>query len=99
MINKDKAIESYKNFTSTHLLPIGSVVLLQGGNKPIMIYGRKQISHNTQKIFDYLGCLYPEGYISEDYHILFNHSDIEQVLFRGFENEDEKRFRHYLNKV
>jgi len=99
MINEKKAIASYSVNKISHLLPIGTVVILKNGNKPIMIYGRKQISHNSQKQFDYLGCLYPEGYISEDYNILFNHSDIEQVPFKGFENEEEKLFRQFLSQI
>jgi hypothetical protein len=40
------------------LLPIGSVVLLNGANKKLMIYGRKQLQADTGKLWDYVGCLY-----------------------------------------
>lgn len=73
-------------------LPIGSVVLLQGGKKRVMIYGRKQIQKENQKEWDYIGCLYPEGNISEDYMYLFNHENIEKVYFLGFQDEEEFQF-------
>lgn len=47
-------------------LPIGSVVRLFGGTKKIMIYGRKQIQSGANKKWDYVGCLYPEGNLSEN---------------------------------
>lgn len=43
------------------LLPIGSVVTLKEGTKKLMIIGRLQQNVNTQKIYDYAGCLWPEG--------------------------------------
>jgi hypothetical protein len=74
-------------------LPIGSVVLLKEGNKPLMIYGRNQINGNSNKVFSYLACFYPEGNISSDYNIFFNRIDIEKVLFRGYETEEERLLR------
>ena len=46
----------YKN-----LLPIGSVVLLKGGEKRLMICGRIQTRAGSDKVYDYSACLYPEG--------------------------------------
>ena len=40
--------------------PIGTVVTLVNGDRPIMIYGRKQFQENTDNIWDYVACLYPE---------------------------------------
>lgn len=73
-------------------LPIGSVVLLKNGTKKIMIYGRKQTMAETGETFDYVACFYPEGNISPEYTFLFNHSDIEDVVFTGFSDEDEYKF-------
>ena len=41
-------------------LPLGSIVLLKGAKKRLMIYGRKQKEADTDEIWDYIGCLYPE---------------------------------------
>lgn len=82
------------------LLPIGSIVLLKDGKKTVMIYGRKQKMKNSGQIFDYLGCLYPEGYISPAYSFVFNHEQITRVVFRGMVNDEEMRFvDEVLSKV
>ncbi|MBE5960919.1 MAG: DUF4176 domain-containing protein [Lachnospiraceae bacterium] len=73
-------------------LPIGSVVRLKGGTKRIMIYGRKQISADTGATFDYVACFYPEGNISNQHTFLFNHDNIEEVVFKGFCDEEEEKF-------
>ncbi|WPC41626.1 DUF4176 domain-containing protein [Clostridium sp. JS66] len=52
-------------------LPIGSIVLLKGGQKKLMIYGRKQIDSGTKKEWDYVACIYPEGNIDLKYNYLF----------------------------
>lgn len=72
------------------LLPIGSVVLLKGAKKRVMIIGRIQKSQG--KIFDYSSCLYPEGYIKADQLILFNDSDIDKNFFIGFQDIEEFEF-------
>lgn len=41
----------YKN-----MLPIGSVVLLKGGQKRVMIIGRVQARAGEDKIYDYSAC-------------------------------------------
>ncbi|MBO0958730.1 DUF4176 domain-containing protein [Neobacillus sp. MM2021_6] len=73
-------------------LPIGSVVLLEGGTKRVMIYGRKQQELNTNKIWDYIACLYPEGNINEQYMYLFNHDQIDKIYFIGYQDEEEFEF-------
>ncbi|MEH7013499.1 DUF4176 domain-containing protein [Neobacillus niacini] len=74
-------------------LPIGSVVQLQGGTKRVMIYGRNQQQIDTDQVWDYIACLYPEGNISEEYMYLFNHEQIDKVYFVGFQDEEEFEFR------
>lgn len=73
-------------------LPLGSIVLLKNGTKRVMIYGRKQLQMGTDKEWDYIACLYPEGNISEEYVYLFNHDQIDKVFFVGYQDEDEKNF-------
>lgn len=80
-------------------LPIGTIVLLNNGNKKIMIYGRKQIHAQSGIMFDYVACFYPEGNIDEKYTFLFNNEDIREVVFRGYEDEDEVEFNDKLKKI
>lgn len=80
-------------------LPLGSVVLLKGGNKKIMIYGRKQKAVDTGKEWDYIACPYPEGNINENYMYLFNNEQVAKVYFLGYQDEDELEFTELLNKM
>ena len=48
------------------LLPIGSVVLLKGANKRVMICGRIQARAGCDKVYDYSACWYPEGITAPD---------------------------------
>lgn len=76
-----------------NLLPIGSVVLLKDGEKRLMICGILQNDEgNTNKTYDYMGVLYPEGHIGEGYQYLFNHEDVVQVFFRGYDDEERAQF-------
>ena len=78
------------------LLPLGSIVLLENGEKRIMIYGRRQRATVNNEEYDYVACLYPEGNISEEFTYLFNHSDIREVIHTGFTDEEDEAFLQYL---
>lgn len=79
------------------LLPIGSVVLLKNGKKKLMIYGVMQSDENG-KPYDYLGVLYPEGYIGSKAQFLFQHEDVDEVCFLGCEDEEREGFIERLDK-
>ncbi len=69
-------------------LPIGTVVLLKGAEKRLMIIGYcKYKMGDDTTIYDYAGCLYPEGFISPETTALFNHEDIDKIYALGFQNE------------
>jgi len=80
------------------LLPIGSVVLLKEGKKRLMIYGINQKTENGD-VYDYLGCLYPEGNISPEYTYLFNKDAIEAVFFLGFVDPEFSACRNKLQEI
>lgn len=77
-------------------LPIGTVVTLRGGSQPIMIYGRKQVDVNDDE-WDYLACMYPEGNLGEKYNVFFDHADIENVLFKGYDTVIDREMQKFLN--
>lgn len=81
------------------LLPIGSIVILNNGEKKLMIYGRKQIQTGTRNMWDYIACFYPEGNIDDEHCYLFNHADIARTLFIGYQDEEELEYREELKKV
>ena len=79
-------------------LPIGSVILLKGGTKRIMICGRVQRQVDNDVIWDYSACLYPEGFIDPNELFLFNNEDIERLYFIGMQDAEEIEFRRMLSE-
>ncbi len=81
-------------------LPIGSVVLLKGGKKRVMIIGYAPIDMGKlDKVYDYSGCMYPEGVISSDKTLLFNHDDIEKIFCLGFQDDEGTKFTLKLKET
>lgn len=72
------------------LLPIGSVVLLNEAEKKLMIIGILQ--RNGEDVFDYVGCPYPEGLLDSENLFLFNHKDIAEISYLGFDNIERQIF-------
>lgn len=75
------------------MLPIGSVVLLKGGDKRIMICGRIQTRAGEDRIYDYAACYYPEG-MDASRMFFFDQDAIERIYFIGYQDEEELTFRH-----
>ena len=85
---------------STKLLPIGSVVMLKNGTKEVMITGFYTVSEKEpDSVYDYSGCLFPEGIISSEQSLLFNHDQIQTVLYIGYKNEAEVNFKKKLEEA
>jgi hypothetical protein len=68
-------------------LPIGSVVLLKGKSRKLMITGYKSKTDSSDTVYDYNGILFPEG-LMENTYALFNNDDIEEVFYEGLKNEE-----------
>ena len=81
------------------LLAIGSVVLLKESSKRLMIYGRMQRELDGERVWDYIACLYPEGNINPDHSFLFDHDQIENIYFLGFQDEEEIKFQQYMQSM
>lgn len=81
-------------------LPIGTVVMLKNGKKRAMIIGFCAVSEEEKtKVYDYSGCLYPEGMISSNQTLLFDHSQIDKIYHIGLVDEEEKNFKYKLNEL
>lgn len=84
----------------TDLLPIGSVVLLKNGTHKVMIIGIKPIhAEQPDVVYDYFAVMYPEGYLGGKTCFMFNHDDINDVIFRGYDNPERRAFMEYLDKA
>ena len=57
-----------------------------------MIYGRKQKHLESNKEYDYIACLYPEGNLRADKCVFFNNEDIAEIIHRGFTDEEGEVF-------
>ena len=81
-------------------LPIGTVCMLKGGTKRVMISGFCSVDNqNKDVMFDYSGCIYPEGFLSSDQTALFNHDQIALVYHLGLIDEEEKTFKEKLKNI
>ncbi|MBP3969142.1 DUF4176 domain-containing protein [Bacillus sp. WL1] len=63
--------------------PIGSVVKLKDLNQTVMIIGRMIISAD-KRAFDYVGVLYPVGYLDDEKVLCFNHDKVVDEVHRGY---------------
>ena len=80
-------------------LPAGSVVLLKDSTKKVMIMGFCQNRPGEPgKVYDYCGCLYPEGYLAPDRIYLFDHEQIGRVYSIGYIDEEQYRFQALLDE-
>ena len=81
------------------ILPIGSIVYLKEGNQKIMILNRGAVvdQDDTQVYFDYTGALYPAGLNPEQVYY-FNREDIDEVIWEGYSDSDEKRYVELYEK-
>ena len=80
-------------------LPVGSVVMLKGASKRLLVTGFC-VTPNDDKanMFDYSGCLYPEGVLSSDQVALFNHNQIDKIYAIGYSDDEEKAFKVRLKE-
>lgn len=86
MINLDN--ENNVNKLNKYL-PIGSIVELKNNDKKFMITGYFSLEcDDSIKIYDYVGCLYPEGLLLKNNNYSFNHEEIVKVIFNGYVSDE-----------
>ncbi|MDD3361670.1 MAG: DUF4176 domain-containing protein [Hespellia sp.] len=80
------------------MLPLGTIVILQGGVKKVMIIARGIGAENKGEMqyFEYGGCLYPEGLMGEQI-LYFNQDNISEIISEGYSDEDDLRMVENLN--
>lgn len=82
-------------------LTIGTVVMLKGGEKELMIIGffpQAEID-GEKKVFDYMACYFPEGFIDSNRPIVFNKDNIDKVLYESYSDDDNRLFLSHLSKI
>lgn len=79
-------------------LPLGSVVRIKGSSKKLLVIGRAlavEADEGVREYYDYSLALYPEGLIG-DAVIYTNHDCIEEVLFEGFSDAEDRELTELL---
>ena len=80
-------------------LPLGSVVLLQGGTRKVMIIARGMNVKRGDDVFffDYGGVIYPEG-LTGDQLIYFNGDGIVKTYFHGYADDEDDTIQTALRE-
>ena len=79
------------------ILPIGSVVKIRNTNQPVMIFGYLQKSTGMpDQIVDYVGVPYPAGNVNLFTQYGFQMTDITEVIFEGYRNEQFEKIEILL---
>jgi hypothetical protein len=71
------------------LLPIGTICVLKGNPREVMICARGTMAANKKGerfYYDYGGCIYPQG-ITSEVLAYFNNEAIDHVVFKGYDTE------------
>ena len=59
-----------------------------------MITGRLVTDEKTEKIYDYVGVIYPIGFTGEEEQYFFDRDAIELPFFIGYQDEEELELRN-----
>lgn len=81
------------------LMPIGSVVRLKEAEKKLMIIGIKQLNEEKGTVKDYIGVMYPEGYLNKEVFFTFDQEDVEEIIFEGYRSEEQQNFFAQVSEV
>ena len=66
----------------------------------MMILGYcRYAADEPNKVYDYCGCTYPEGFLSPEKTAMFDHDQIEHIYALGYQNEEQFAFRENLIQV
>ncbi|PPH18600.1 hypothetical protein C5C31_13700 [Rathayibacter rathayi] len=81
---------------SRTFLPLGSVVILNGSVKKLLIVSRGSVVKD--QFFDYGAFLFPEGMIDANI-VYFSGDDIVKVVYEGYRDVDDELVREILNNA
>ncbi len=80
-------------------LPLGSVLTVKRGIQKLIIVGRglNVTTEDGTTFYDYAAVSYPVG-LTGDRVAYFSHTAVDMVLFRGYDDDDNRIFTEQLNK-
>lgn len=81
------------------MLSIGSIVRLKDGSQDLMILNRAPLIEEGDETvwYDYSACKYPIG-LDVNQVFYFNEENISKVVFEGYINDSEERFRKFFQQ-
>lgn len=80
-------------------LPLGTVVSVDDSGQKVMIIGRiQQDANHPENKCEYSAVLYPQGLLNPEENYMFNFSQVKQIHFLGFSNEDNEMFEKQLDQ-
>lgn len=80
------------------LLPLGTLVKLSNTNNKILIIGFRGID-DRKEIFDYIGLIYPFGFVDREKVVLFNSELIKDIVQLGYNTIEDEEFKKKLNEM
>ncbi len=89
------------------LVPIGTVLRLKGAAHNVMVTAYNVVveladpndkTNIIEKKYDYMSVLWPEGDVNSESKLFFNHSEIEDIYYYGYLNDESRKFRDSMNK-
>lgn len=75
-------------------LPVGTIVRINNSDNMLMITGF--LISNKNVCYDYCGCVYPEGILQSEIKLLFNHDEIDDIVYLGFLTDEYRLFNNKL---
>lgn len=81
------------------LLPIGSVVTLEGAEKKLMIVGESLVQEDDDTIYDYIGVPFPEGYIDSENMFLFMAKDMKLLILSDMSMQNPRHLELNMQNI
>lgn len=81
-----------KTDDQVELLPLGTIVRLEGTERKLMVVGRAlavDLNGDGPELYDYAAVVYPFGLIG-DAIVYINNESIIEVVFKGFSDEENE---------
>ena len=82
--------------TKDDWLPVGTVVTLEGGSRPVMIAGVMALDGRSGCYWDYIGVPYPEGRTAPDEGYFFDKRMIDRLHQLGYLDDKGTAFQMFL---
>lgn len=77
---------------------LGTICKLKGIDFEIVIIGYNGKSLSSNYVYEYIGCLYDEGFTGNDKLFRFNKEHIERILFEGYNKSKIFEEKQLLNQ-